>query len=424
MQSSLKKSLYLGLAAVSFAAVAGATTANASAAATVTSNPALTAAASDRNVAFTGTNAIYTKPGTVKGAKVVASTTTLNKIKDSTKGQDNVRVYGQAVTNRGSVYYKVVTFDKAYRGWVYGGTVQQQFNGGIKSYTTTTDTTASLTTSDTDGYYNIAKPGTANDGTATTYTAPAWTQYKLGRTTTDGTKIGKDLLKVSKQATRTREGDTWVYVTDATNSQYSGWILKSALTKTSEVPASEGVTVNYVEQSTAKTVGSYVVPFKADNAALANQTMNLTADTPAALQAVKGAVPAGYSLVNGNNNGSDSFGDSAKAAVATKGSSVTYYVKANANANVNFVGATKDATTGLTSSLNFNNVTDPTSAMAKFTAASNALNGQGGLSVSSDTIKAALVAQGLGTIKVGNTTYTLDTVSPATYGGQSTIIYK
>ncbi|WP_056982277.1 hypothetical protein, partial [Lentilactobacillus rapi] len=257
------KSLFVGLAALGFVAVAGSANANTASAksyAKVTSNKALTTDATTRNVNVNGTNALYTKAGTLKGAKTVASKTTLAGLKDNKTGQKNWRAYRVATTNRGSVYYKVVSFDKTYRGWIYGGKSTSAFGGGIAKYSTTTDAagttsatasnsssasatsasfqtpsnqTTALTDAQKNATYKITKAGTANDGTATTYTYPAWTEYKKGRTVTDATPYANDTFKVTDQTTRTREGDLWVKIADtnATNGQkINGWIKYSALT--------------------------------------------------------------------------------------------------------------------------------------------------------------------------------------------------
>lgn len=321
MRSSFAKSIYVGAAVLGLAGLSAVTTTTASAkssAVKVTSSKALTTDATTRNVTFTGTNALYSKPGTVKGAKVVATTTTAKRLAASKNGQDNVRAYRVATTNRGSVYYKVVTFDGAYRGWIYGGKATDKFAGGINSFATTTEAKVPSTLNTT-SYYTLAKTdASVNDGTTTTYKAPAWSQYKVGRTMKDASAYKTNLLQVSKAAT-TRDGATWVYVTDVTSNKLTGWVKASALKASADVPASEGVTINYTDKATGKVVSSKVIKFTADNPALANPTMNLKDNRDA------NNAPVGYSVDTNSGWGSE---DAAKA--ATKGSSLVYYVIENA----------------------------------------------------------------------------------------------
>ncbi|GAX06144.1 hypothetical protein IWT25_01469 [Secundilactobacillus pentosiphilus] len=215
MQSSLKKSLYLGLAAVSFAAVAG-TSVNASAksyAKLSAPSTVLTTAANTRNVNLTGTNAIYSKPGTVKGAKVVATTTTAKRLAASKNGSDNFRAYRVVTTDRGSVYYKVVSYDKQYRGYVYGGKSTSAFAGGLVSYATTKDATAPKASDS----YSLTADTSATANTLF-YKEPAYTNYKVGRAVVNGAVLAKtDAYKgatftFNKAVTTSREGDTWYQI--------------------------------------------------------------------------------------------------------------------------------------------------------------------------------------------------------------------
>jgi hypothetical protein len=305
MKKSLKKTLFAGVAALSFVAVAGVSSTNASAKsyAKVTSNKALTTDATTRNVAVNGTNALYTKAGTLKGAKTVATKTTLAGLKNSKQGQKNFRAYRVATTNRGSVYYKVVSFDKTYRGWIYGGKSVTAFAGGIASFSTTTapaaaantsssassasintqGQTTALTDAQKNATYKITKAGTANDGTATTYTYPAWTEYRKGRTVTDATPYANDTFKVTDQTTRTREGDLWVKIADTNTTngaKINGWIKYSALTATETTPtqtpvADNAVRLQFVDQQ-GKTIKT--VDYTKANAKKGNNLGTLTAN--------------------------------------------------------------------------------------------------------------------------------------------------
>lgn len=250
MRSSFAKSIYFGAAVLGLAGLSAVTTTTASAkssAAKVTSSKALTTDATTRNVNFTGTNALYSKPGTVKGAKVVATTTTTKNLNKSTTSRENFRAYRVAKTNRGSIYYKVVSYNKVYRGWVYGGKSADTFAGGLTSYDTFKEGT--LTADQKSGNYKLANPGKTEAGL--TYKQPAWTQYKIGKTIADTTAYKDATFSVDKVGTRTREGDTWVHVVNqnTADTKADGWILLSNLTQTNAL--NEATQVKVVVKDTA-----------------------------------------------------------------------------------------------------------------------------------------------------------------------------
>ncbi|MFC6206639.1 hypothetical protein [Levilactobacillus tongjiangensis] len=342
MQSSLKKSLYLGLAALSFASVAAvSTTASAKSYAKAGAYTVLKADAAERNVEATGTNALYTKPGTVKGAKVVASKATMAKLASSKKSADYFRAYYQQVTNKGTVYYKVVSMDGKYRGYVYGGKKQGTFAGGIKSAKTMQD--ASLP-SNTTVYFT--KPGKSN----VTWDAPKNTQYKASKQVKDTTPFATDTLTVTKAATKTREGSLYYYVEDAKNPTINGWIYSGAVTATK--PATDtynektDVKVNFVS-ATGKTVASTTLSNLngSDNKLATAKGTDVSADVK-----TKATDAWGKALLAGTGytyTAADSTNVSAIAGAKT-GDTLSLIVNQNANADtkIQFYGLNSDQTKG------------------------------------------------------------------------------
>lgn len=304
MKISLKKSLYVGLAAVSVLAASGfaATTASAKSYAYVTKPAYFTTAPESRNVVPTGANALYTKPGTIKGARVIASKTTMGKLTITPKSTDYFRAYAIVSTNRGSVYYKVVSFDGRYRGWIYGGTDTTQFGGGIKS---TETTRARSLPSQTTGY-TIVDPSKN-----TLWTAPKNTQYKAAKIT--GFK-SSDTFTIIGAETKVREGSLYYQVRDDQNPSVTGWIYYAAV----RAPQGNLINIKYVDESNGNLVGRGTVPFD-------NSTETTDLSTPANMKSIIDGLPAGFIP----NDSSDGGAASLFTKVVKNGSTVIFYVKAD-----------------------------------------------------------------------------------------------
>ncbi|MDT7015262.1 S-layer protein [Levilactobacillus namurensis] len=345
MRSSFAKSIYVGAAVLGLAGLSAVTTTTASAKsyATAGAYSKLTTDATKRNVEATGTNALYTKPGTVKGAKVVASKATMKDLADSKKSANYFRAYGVKITNRGSVYYRVVTMDQKYRGYVYGGKVNGTFGGGITSAETTKTATNPTRTT---GYY------LKDVSSHTLWNAPKYTQYKAKKVNMYGAKA-TDTFKVDQAATKTKEGSLYYHVTDVNNSAISGWIYAGkgydttitdntkqdlgglALTASEAATNDNSVTVVY------NGTGSKAVFVSTDKDAkagkLVNNAKNAAGQTLS--EFVKSSAPAGYRVVGAYTNGAQ-YGNNVYVNVTESATSkVALYVNQVDNGNVKVAGA-------------------------------------------------------------------------------------
>ncbi|WP_105957258.1 hypothetical protein [Apilactobacillus quenuiae] len=210
MQSNLKKSLYLGLAALSFASVAS-VTANAS-----NANAAKKHAAAkkvtykttnknlDQSVTFkaTGKNAVYNKA--VGKRSVVASKTDMASKANSKAAKDLFMAYQEGVTSKGVHYYKVVSFDKKVRGFVY--------NKGVAK---TNTTVAADKPSNATGYLQ---------NTNRFFNKPYGSQFKTSlKNDYKGMNIAADQFTVS-DAVKVNNDQTYYYVTDKNNQLVNGWV--------------------------------------------------------------------------------------------------------------------------------------------------------------------------------------------------------
>ncbi|TPR41453.1 hypothetical protein DY123_06140 [Apilactobacillus micheneri] len=210
MQSSLKKSLYLGLAALSFASVAS-VTANAS-----NANAAKKHAAAkkvtykttnknlDQSVTFkaTGKNAVYNKA--VGKRSVVASKADMASKANSKDTKDLFMAYQEGVTSKGVHYYKVVSFDKKVRGFVY--------NKGVAKTNTTVAADKPLNTT---GYLQ---------NTNRFFNKPYGSQFKTSlKNDYKAMNLASDQFTVS-DAVKVNNDQTYYYVTDKNNQLVNGWV--------------------------------------------------------------------------------------------------------------------------------------------------------------------------------------------------------
>ncbi|WP_395322614.1 hypothetical protein [Levilactobacillus parabrevis] len=278
--------------------------------------------------------------------------------------------------------------DGKYRGYIYGGKTAGTFAGGITSANTTT----TATTPSTKTYY-LKNPGTAN----TLWSAPKYTQYKASKVINSTSALASDSFTVDSAATKTKEGSLYYHVTDNNNTKVTGWIYAGALQtgENSTITSAKSITVNYVDNTTGKTVKSGVLittssakpgaALGTDDAATVNK--DIAAST---------YLPAGYSLSNASN--------SYVSDTTTWGSSVTVPVTANAAAGITVASSyALNATSGASEKLT---TTDALAADGSTAVATDQTNftadyqGVGGTTASQSGLATALTSAKLNKIYV------------------------
>lgn len=186
-------------------------------------NKPLTTNPDGRNVTFTTKNALYNKAGILKGAKVIASKSSLATYISDLESRP-ARAYRIAQTNTGSVYYKVVTFSGTYRGWIYGGKKANKFSGGLTSYATTQPATLPSSNTKFKGM-NLAT-ATSND---VFWTAPIGASYKASRDTsiTNVNQYQDTTFTISRAVKVTSTKETWYQISSDVSALNSKWIDKN-----------------------------------------------------------------------------------------------------------------------------------------------------------------------------------------------------
>lgn len=264
MNLNLKKSLYLGLAALTFASV-GASTVSATSANAAKKHHAVkvtkkhakkvtkkshkkaakpvtfktTKKSLDQSIVLksTGQSAIYSKPAGVKGAKVVDTLASMQSKANSSSSNDFFMAYQEATTSKGESYYKVVSFNKKVRGYVKVDGVTP-----TQSYT------------DVSSKYNF-KGTTVYLKKNRLFNNAYGTVFNTKRVNVNNANLG-DGFNVDKAYTNS-EGTTYFHVVDnnpSVGSLVSGWVYEGNLTNTSNDSlknTSDFVKVNFVNNSGA-----------------------------------------------------------------------------------------------------------------------------------------------------------------------------
>lgn len=263
MNKKLKSSLFAGVASLALLATFGAINQGVSAASKsgnkIVSDKLMNTDPASRNVELTGTQAVYSKVPTLKGADQVVTKTTAKLLSQSKNDNDNFRAYRVAKTKSGNVYYKVVSFDQNYRGWVYAGKAEK-FANGLKRYTTfSNDASVKL---DETSKYVLSGNAVSDTNNYAFFNKPAYTLYKIGRKTDSN---GKTIASTDKYKNTTftltnavknsRSGDIWYQIKSDDKDIDGSYVPATDVIKQDDAVADNAVKVIFTD-STNRELGT------------------------------------------------------------------------------------------------------------------------------------------------------------------------
>ncbi|MCF6515219.1 hypothetical protein GSH19_03500 [Lactobacillus sp. S2-2] len=345
MFKNLKKTLFISLATVSLVSAVGLSS-QANAKKTSSTNKVTYAKASYQNMknnetlvfAPTGRAGLYNKVAGTKGAKVVASKSTMRSLSNSNKGGNYFYGYRLAQTNSGKWYMKVVSFDKKYRGYVYIGKNDPENTSFSNMSGLTAENTMTQTSLPTNTKVYFANPGTKN----VTWNAPKYTQYKTKKQVVNTQPFANDTLTITKAAKMDRTGNLYYYVEDQNNPSVSGWIYSKAVSETQsfQFNSKTDIKVNFVSNEGTNLGSKFYRANSSENtqngALLNNYANSKSQFTNSNSDFIKGAVPAGYTYNYQGTNESilinAKFGDTISL-VVTKNQEVNTPIKLNYRSN-------------------------------------------------------------------------------------------
>ena len=244
MQSFLKKTVYAGLTLFALGSLAAVNTTTANAKKHVTTKRVAKKVKTGKhtkkqtkvtvtyykvhfaeNAAYAKSNgvvSIMNKPGKLGNAKVVANKTTMRRLAKSKLPENVFHVYGMAKTNTGLYYAHVVTLGGKYRGWIYVGKNDFQYN--LDNITKNTGISATRTLR-----YG-ANPSNVNVKILDKlWTYPKFSRYNARVVSHKKASYINDDFVVESAVYNTR-GWLYYYVQDTKKKSVNGWIYSGSTT--------------------------------------------------------------------------------------------------------------------------------------------------------------------------------------------------